>query len=835
MLLTPRRVNTGVMGQIKTLKNQIKIVSGPDADQSFLPNPSPSHRPGHVPAKSVDEAMAEYKALLNSVPDAIIRKAWFTMAHLVLPAGAKIVDMGCSNGATVFAMAVMNPDYHFIGIDYDRNLIRQARDLYQLKNLEFICGDAGGPVLADNSVDAIVNTFILHEVYSHTHCNEKVVESIVANQFRCLKPEGLLFIRDFSLPESSYVLLEMPDEPSHTRDGIFGLSEPELLIQYSEKARPREDIAHRGFYLEELPPRFPQTRLFRLPYKWAYEFILRKDDREYWDEELHKEYAFLTERDMRRMLKSFDARLLYTAPHWDQQIIKARFDKKFKLFDEHGRLLGNPPTSFITLAQKVGDRKSLHLLERKPSRTPNRSLRITAMRDETDGTVQDVVTRDQELVEILPYRVEGEKLYIFIHDGLPRGLVNAVPRNGPNIDAKRWSGHMTEAISMPLEVFESIKPGDTKSTFNFAREFLGLKIIPGKEVEDGPGFYPAPDHIDERIQTKYLQVQAPDGPIAPRHVLSEITGFSTQGKIREVDAQRLLNAIGVGLIPSSRLEMQILALYEKLDLPYESWAECPLNLQTEEPEKVSKLKEIVDKLAQHDVRFREVRGTAGQIRTAHSVFVDEGQNKGSITGLASRELEFILQEDKSQNTAVILPLTRSLSGEVMAGIIEDYLPVPQRYKGNGYILTCPSLSLPKEVTNFELARKYIAEKFEVPIDCVSRMGESYFSHIGLTPQRIYPFAVSTAGVKGWMKKGRGGRGSYTPLSKLWKILYWDNHDSFMKTAAYAIMATLGRHNENTPSASFAKKLAEAKSLPIGQKGSTISSQLDQMERGLRRD
>lgn len=799
------------MGQTKTLKNQIRIISGPDSGPSAL---SPS-----APEKPPEELIAEYKALLNSVPEAVIRKAWFTMSHLLLSPGAKIVDMGCADGAMVFAMAVMNPDYHFTGVDKDRNLIRQARDLYQLKNLEFVCADIGATPVPENSADAVISSFILHEIYSYAQCNEGAVEEIVENHFKCLKTDGLMFIRDFSLPESSYVLLEMPDEPSYPNDGIHGLSEPELLIQYSEQARPIDDPKHRGFYLEELPPRFPRTRLFRLPYKWAYEFILRKDDREYWNEELHKEYAFLSERDMRRLLKTYNARLIYTAPHWDQQIVKARFEKKFKLFDEDGRMMGNPPTSFITVAQKVGEKKSLNLMERKPTRTPNRAIRVTAMRDDVDGRIQDVVCRDQEIVEILPYRLcEDNKLSIFIHDGLPRGLVNAVPRSSPNIDAKRWSGHMTEAIAIPYDVFESIKPGDTKSTFNFARDFLGLKIIPGKNVEDGPAFYPAPDHIDERIQTKYLQVQKPDGAISPRHILPDITGFSTQGKIREMDAQRVLNAIGVGLIPSSRLEIQILALYEKLGLPYEAWADCPLSLQTEEPEEVSRLKDMVDKMAQHDHRFREIRGTAGQISTAHSVFVDEGQVKGGIAGLASREMEFILQEDKSQNTAVILPLTKRINGEVMAGIIEDYLPVPQRYKGNGYIVTCPSLSLPKDITNFELARKFIAERFEVPIDCVSRMGESYFSHIGVTPQRIYPFAVSTAGVKGWMKEGRGGRGSYTPLSQLWKLLYLDNYDSFMKVAAYAMKASIGL-NSMTPGTSFAIKLADAKSVPIGLKSS----------------
>lgn len=803
------------MGQ--TLKETIRIISAQDAlPANSTPQPSVTKTP--------EEAIAEYKALLASVPDIVIRKAWFTMSHLLLQPGAKIVDMGCADGSLVFAMAVMNPDYRFIGVDIDRNDIRRARDLYQLDNLEFICGDMMGDVIPANSVDAIISSFILHELYSQSQCNEKVVESVVQKHFECLKPDGLLFIRDFSLPESSYVLLEMPDSVSNPDQGIYGLSEPELLIQYSEKARPIDNPNHRGFYLEELPPRFPQTRLFRLPYKWAYEFILRKDDREFWNEELHKEYAFLTERDMRRMLKSFDARLLYTAPHWDAQILKSRFDKKFKLFDEDGKLMGNPPTSFITVAQKTGEKKSLFVMERKPSRSTNKSIRITAMRDEIDGRIQDIVCRDEEIVEILPYRViENKKLSIFIHDGLPRGLVNAVPRNGPNIDGKRWSGHMTEALAIPLDVFETIKPNDTKSTFNFAREFLGLKIIPGKNIEDGPGFYPAPDHIDERIQTKYLEVQAPDAPVQPRHILSEIGGFSTQGKIIEIDAQRVLNAIGVGLIPSSRLEIQILALYEKLGLPYESWADCPLNLQVEEPEEVSRTRDMIDKLAQHDTRFREIRGTAGQIRTANSIFVDEGQVKGGITGLASREMEFILQEDKSQNTAVILPLTKRINGEVMAGVIEEYLPVPQRYKGNGYVISCPSLPLPKDVTNFELARKYIADKFEVPVDCVSRMGESFYSHVGITPQRIYPFAVSTAGVKGWMKKGRGGRASYAPLENLWKMLYLDNYDSFLKVAAYAMKATVGSNSELTPSTSFAMKLADAKAIPTAMKSSSISS------------
>ena len=44
----------------------------------------------------------------------------------------------------------------------------------------------------------------------------------------------------------------------------------------------------------------------------------------------------------------------------------------------------------------------------------------------------------------------------------------------------------------------------------------------------------------------------------------------------------------------------------------------------------------------------------------------------------------------------------------MAGVEIEYLPVPQRYKGNGFTVRAPSFTLPKEITNIEQARQFIA-------------------------------------------------------------------------------------------------------------------------------
>lgn len=763
--------------------------------------------------------------LLKNIPAKMIRQAWFTMAHLVLENGSKVLDIRCQNGMGTYAMAAMNPNIQFIGIDRSATLIEHAEKKYKLPNLQFMNGDIQENFVPQGSLDAIVNSFTLHEIYSENNCSEKSVTAVLDRQFKLLKKDGYIFIQGHIMPaEDSYVLIEMPED-LNKGTSIKDISEIELLALYAEQARPREDDSYRGFYLEELPPRFPRTRLFRLPAKWAHEFLLRKDDRENWNAELHKEYCFFTRHDFTRTLRGYGARLLYTAPHWDEQIIKNRFGKKIRLFDEDGIPKGSSETSFIIVAQKTSARQSLTLQERKPCREENPNLRIMAMRNEYDGTTLDVVSRDMHLTELLPYRItDSGKLHIFVHEGVPRGLANTIPRKGPNIDRKQWSGHMTEALSIPQEIIEAIDPTHFRSVLNFSQDHLGLKPKMGCLFEDGPGFYPAPDCIDEHIDTKYLEISSAEKIKPPKTVLEDADGFSTRGRIREIDAQQILNAIGAGFIPTSRLEIQILALYEKLEISYQSWADCPLSIQTEEPEETTTLQDILANLAADDTRFKESKGSVGQLKTMQSVFVDEGQDQGSVKGLASREMDFVLNEDSSMNTAVVLPLTRKINGEIMAGIVEQYLPVPQRYKGNGYTVSCPSFPLPAEIENFDMARKYIADKFSVPVECVARLGESYFSHIGVTPQRIFPFAVSTAGTSGWKKVGRGhGATTFTPLYRLYRLLYLDNYYSFIKVVAMAYNASLGQDSDLSASMSFDQKHADRKGSFVGMSDMSYSS------------
>ena len=178
-----------------------------------------------MPSKSVknpdlENEVEDYREkrslLLKEIEPETIRKAWFTSSHLLLHEGAKIVDMGCGDGAFTYCLAVMNPKLKFTGLDKSKRQVNKAKQAHKLPNLDFKIGDVSSELFEANSIDAIVNSYILHEVYSGSRYNERIVSDTLRKHFKMLKKGGLMFIRDFARPPpEEFVLMEMQDEPSH--------------------------------------------------------------------------------------------------------------------------------------------------------------------------------------------------------------------------------------------------------------------------------------------------------------------------------------------------------------------------------------------------------------------------------------------------------------------------------------------------------------------------------------------------------------------------------------------------------------------------------------------
>lgn len=736
----------------------------------------------HGESDAYKGVLDERNNYLRDLDPSVVQKAWFTLSHLLLADGAHLVDMGCDDGEMAYAMACLNPRIKVTGVDNDKSKINRARKLFKRKNLTFKKDDAVLELFKPETVDAIVNSFVLHEIYSGYRYNETIVGRTLEKQYKALKKNGVLFVRDYARPPpGEFVTLELPDKPSAS-DDLHDLSEADLLVWYAENAQPRQDPHCRGFFLEELSPKFPNTRLFRLPYKWAYEFMMRKDNREEWEDELPMDYTFFTKREFRKELKQMAFRVEYSAPYWNEDTIKKKFKGKLRLFDDNGKSLGYPETSYILVARKIGEQRSINIEERRPSPGAATSLKIQTMRNVKTGELVDTVGRGDNICEVMPYRIASDgRLKIYLHEGMARGITNAVARKGANIDGKRWSGHMIEPIAINLDLVDRVDEWNAKNSEQFAQKHLGFKASKDAILQKGEDYFPAPDYIDERVFTYYLHIEKPSqDQHDPREFFGSAVTFQAKGRIKEFDAQQIIDAITVGMIPSGRLELQILSLFNQLHVPVETWGQKDIIFQQMEISASAEARKCAAFLAQGEKMFMDVKGsTAGQIRNIHSTFVEEGHTQGAISGLSAVDLDFTIKDNETINTAVVIPLTKDAKQILHAGFLLKHMPVAERHKGNGATASAPSYNLPAEAQTMEAAQKFLANKFSVTPEMVFPMGESYYTHVGITPQRIFPFGLV-------IPPGNPDASAFTfiPLAqmrKLWKSLSKDSH--FMLTIA----------------------------------------------------
>lgn len=675
-----------------------------------------------------------------------LRSAWFNMAHLLLPDDAHVVHMGCGDGSLTFAMAALYPHIHFTGLDKNKARVSAANKRFDLDNLDFKIGDATSSLFPKRSLDAIIDSHFLHSVYSGTDYNELAIHDTLKRHYDMLKVGGQLFVKDFAGPRhDEFVLLELPDEDSDS-DDIEDFSDAELLVWFSEHVRPAQDFGYSGFFLEELPSQFEGSRLFRLPHKWAYEFIMRRHQREDWAKESPIEYTFFTSREMRESLGFLGMRVPYAAPHWDERMIREDFADSFRMYSDDGSALDYPAASYITLGIKTNERESLQVLERRPAHRDNAPLSIVTMRNEKTNILSDIVRLDYDVSEVLPYYITEEgRLKVYLHTGRVRSVANTIPRAGKNISRQRYSGHMIEPLAIEVNNLPDIDALTDQICAEFTQAYCGLKAQKRSLLEKGPDYYPAADYIDQRILSYYIAVMPPrDEHVIPPKGFFTRYQFQEQGHLKAFDAQQILDAIGVGLIPNAHLEVKILALFAHLNLKPENWTSKDIQFQKSEAIKPKDTKKAFDDLLAEEAAFEVSSETAGQLRQVNSIFVEEGQARGSLKGLAHEQVSFVMQDGNTDNIAVVLPLAKGIKGEVQAGVLMDQMPVVQQHEGNGAMVMAPRYILPAGVTNLRQVKTYLADKLSVKPENIIKMGEPYFTHLGVTPQKIYPFAVAVS-------------------------------------------------------------------------------------------
>jgi arsenite methyltransferase len=111
------------------------------------------------------------------------------MAQIALPGGARVLEIGCGNGATTKLIMQHVRPAQLVGIDPSRVFIDMARETFADEpGVSFAVGDA----VATGHADAFFDLVIAHTVYSHL----VDPEGALAEARRVLRPGGQLVIFD---------------------------------------------------------------------------------------------------------------------------------------------------------------------------------------------------------------------------------------------------------------------------------------------------------------------------------------------------------------------------------------------------------------------------------------------------------------------------------------------------------------------------------------------------------------------------------------------------------------------------------------------------------------
>lgn len=203
-----------------------------------------------------------------------LRPAW-----AALPAGSLLLDIGTGTGALLAAVTAERPDLRLAGVEISPTLRAASQDLLG-QRAQLYDARAGALPLADGSVDAVVFSSVLHEVYSYQGYDHAAVGLALAEAARVLRPGGRVAVRDGVAPDrgSQPIWLELTDP-----------AQLPVFTRFLDGFRPDHEAP--GIAAEPHPSR---ERLWRTSLHEAAEYLSKKDYLANLDSELHEEFGVHT-------------------------------------------------------------------------------------------------------------------------------------------------------------------------------------------------------------------------------------------------------------------------------------------------------------------------------------------------------------------------------------------------------------------------------------------------------------------------------------------------------------------------------------------------------------
>ncbi len=134
-------------------------------------------------------------------------------------ASGVVLDVGCGVGNTMFPLMQVNAGLHFRAFDVSATAVQLVRDNadFDPSRIDvFVCDVTREPVpVADASCDFAIVVFVLSALTSESF--QRVIDEIV----RCLKPGGLLYIRDYAVGDVAQERFEATAAKNKLGDNLF--------------------------------------------------------------------------------------------------------------------------------------------------------------------------------------------------------------------------------------------------------------------------------------------------------------------------------------------------------------------------------------------------------------------------------------------------------------------------------------------------------------------------------------------------------------------------------------------------------------------------------------
>jgi ubiquinone/menaquinone biosynthesis C-methylase UbiE len=680
--------------------------------------------------------LSAYEEYFAGMDKSMQQKIALTTAHF--PPRGRIADMGSGSGSGTYDLARLYENLKLVGVDINPVTVEYSRRHYDLPNLTFETGDIAEKVFADESLDGILDSSVLHHVTSFNGFDVRQITKTISNQVAQLKPGGILIIRDFVVPDEAekLVYLDLPQTDGKETGEISELSTAALFEIFAADFRSSLNL-DRGVDVKKLDCPRENFARFEVTLRTAAEFVLRKDYRDHWVPELLEEYTYFSQGDFERAFRAENLRIVVSMPLWNPWIVANRFAEKFYLSDLAGKHVHFPPTNYLIVGEKIEEKSGVQLLEsRVLTGAEGRAsfLKLKAYRNTETNQIFELAERPNQTFDLLPWFIETDgQIFILAKKDFPRPIVNA-QRREKHLSRANYSGYLTEPITAIAD--SGLRDEDLeKQILEILSERAGLTAEDVLSISEPTFCFPSPGGVDEQVRSFLVEIKPWERePFA----IENYSPFTSAGVVRELDALQVLRAAHVGGMFDARLETNIYRLLREQHRSAGSWIGAEIKPVSQGS--TVKIEDVFD-LAQREIFEPCELKENNFLRIERSEFIEDDSGGDHLKRAV---FEYVVPKDLSRNTVTAIPFFKA-KDEIFVGIEFRDLPAVQRFTGNSTLACVPAWRLPKTVSHkFDLEPFLIAKflkDFGVELNKTWELGGSFFTSAGITPEVIYPMAV----------------------------------------------------------------------------------------------